>query len=209
MDKIIVKKINNFFSSNKSVSYKKGDTIIYATDEPTGIYFVKKGYVKMNTISVDGNEIILNIYKPGSFFPTFWAIGEKENNYSFEAMSNVNLFKTSKENFIGFLKENSDVLFDLTKRVLSGVDTLLTNITQLLVGSSEERTISAMLIISKRFGRAMQNGKIIIDLNLTHQDIANMIGTTRETASVVISKLTKKGYLEKQNGKFIINNLKK
>lgn len=209
MDKIIVEKLNKYFSSNKLISYKKGDTIIYATDEPTGVYFIKKGYIKMSTMSVDGNEVILNIHKPGSFFPTFWAIGNKENSYSFEAMNNVTLYKTSKEDFLTFLEKNNDVLLDFIRRVLSGFDDLLINMTHLLVGNSYERVASALVVVSKRFGVKTQKGSILIELNLTHQDIANMAGITRETASVAISKLAKDKVIKRIQRKIEILDYKK
>jgi len=209
MNKKIIDRLEKYFSSCKLISYQKGDAVIYSTDEPTGIYFINNGYIKMNTLSINGNELILNILKPGSFFPTFWAIGDKPNNYSFVAMSKVSLYKSPKEDFLIFLKENPEVLFDLTKRVLFGVDELIVNITHSLAGSSEDRVASALSIISKRFGEKMNNGKILIKLNLTHQDIADMAGITRETASLAIGKLTKNKILKQQGRKFVIFNLKK
>ena len=209
MNKKVVDRLEKYFSSYKLISYRKGDTIIYSTDEPNGVYYLKKGYVKMNIVSIDGNELILNIHKPGSFFSTFWAIGEKPNSYSFIAMDKVTIYKSPKEDFLVFLKENPEVLFDLTKRVLSGVDELVINITHLLAGSSENRVASALSIVTKRFGEKMKDGKILIKLNLTHQDIADMAGITRETASLAIGKLTKNKILKQQGRKFVIFDINK
>ena len=209
MDKKVIDRLIKYFSSYKQISYKKGDTIIYSTDEPTGIYYINNGYIKMNTLSIDGNELILNILKPGSFFPTFWAIGGNPNSYSFIAMNKVNVYKSPKEDFLNFLKKNPEVLFDLTKRVFSGVDRLVANTTHLLAGNSEDRVALALSIISERFGETMNNGIILIKLDLTHQDIADMVGITRETASLAIGKLTKNNILKQQGRKFIIYDLKK
>src|SRR4030067_2058893 len=106
-------KLDNFFARFKSVhSYKKGELIIRADDPPSGIFYLKSGFVRLYSISKDGQDITFNIFKPGSYFPMFWAIGNSPNSYYFEAMTRIEVMKAPKEELIKFLKSNPDNLRD-------------------------------------------------------------------------------------------------
>lgn len=89
VDKEIKKKLDNFFFSYKSLSFKKRDVLIRGDKEPEGIFYLKKGYVRQYTVSSTGKEKSVNIFKNPSFFPMIWALAEVENNYYYEAMSDV------------------------------------------------------------------------------------------------------------------------
>ncbi len=203
MNDKIIETLDEHFAKSKLLSYKKGTTLVSLGDEPGGVFYLKEGYVKMNTILANGNELTLNIFKQGSFFPMFWALGQVTNNYAFETMTNAALYKVPRNDIENFLSENSEVTLDLIKRILSGVDGLLTNYNHLLVGNADTRVASALLIAAKRFGEKTKDGTII-KLQLTHQDIANLAGISRETASVAIEKLAKEKILKQITRKFII-----
>jgi len=209
MDIETLKKLGDFFDKFPISNYKKGETIIRSDDEPAGVYYLKEGFVKMNSIFENGSELTLNIFKPKSFFPMTWAIGDIKNTYYFLAMANSTVHKAPKNKVVEFLKENPDILFDLTKRILIGLDGLLTNVSHLLFGSAQNRVASAILISAKRFGDKKVDGKITINLNLTHQDIANLAGLTRETTSIAIGQLEKAGILSQIKHQFVVNDIEK
>jgi CRP-like cAMP-binding protein len=199
--------INKFFTKYTPLRFKKGDTIIQAEDDPSGVYFLLEGHVKMNSIFENGSELTLNIFKPGTFFPMTWVIGDLKNTYFFQAMDNVSVYKAPKKEVVDFIRENPDILYDLTKRILIGMDGLIYNTQHLLFTGAKERVVTALLISAKRFGKTNGNGHITIDLRLTHQDIANMAGLTRETTSNVISQLEKEGYITQGKHEFTINDI--
>jgi CRP-like cAMP-binding protein len=207
MDDEVTGKLDGYFAKYKPLSFKKGATIINLADEPSGVFYLKEGYVKMSTILDNGNELTLNIYKPGAFFPMFWALGGVPNNYAFVAMTAVVLHRASRTEITDFLKENSEVTFDLSRRILSGMDGLITNFRHLLVGSADTRVASALVIAAKRFGKPNAEGYTEISLNLTHQDIANLAGISRETASIAIGKLVKEKILGQVKRKFVVYDL--
>jgi len=209
MGKTFEAKLNIYFSKHKKVTFKKGNTIIRAGEEPSGAFFLKKGYVKMSYIFENGVEIIFNIFKPGSLFPIIWFVGGVDNSYNYQAMTDVELYKSKKSEVIKMLDENPDVLFDLTKRLVIGFDGLLLNIRHILFGNSVTRVCSAIYIMAKRFGKKRLGGKVLVEIKLTHQDIANLSGITRETASIAIKKLERQGVITQKKGYILVNNIKK
>lgn len=203
-----IEKLSDFFAKYKLLSYKKGEVIIREDDEPSGVYFLKSGFVRLGSIFASGEELTLNIFKPGSFFPMMWAIGEVKNSYFCQAMSEVKVYKAPRVDVIKFIKENPDVLYDLTKRVLVGLDGMITNVQYLLFGNSYNRIAAAILLLAKRFGEKI-NGQVIINLNLIHQDIAHLAGVSRETASIAIKQLENKKIISHLKKKFIVGDMDK
>lgn len=199
-------KLDHFFSQSKPISYRKGENIIRAEDTPQGVYYINKGYVRMFTILENGREITLNIFKPGSYFSMIWAIAEKPNRYFFQAMTPVVVSRNSKSQMIDLLITQPVLLFELTKRLLMGMDTLITQIEYMFSGRADQRINAALLLVAKRFGETVNGGGIRIQLPLTHHDIANLVGITRETASIFLKKLIKKNLISYQRRTIIITD---
>lgn len=149
-------KLDQFFSRFKKVIFKKGETILRVGDEPRGVYFLKKGYVRLYSISEDAKELTLIIFK--------------------------------REDFVKFIKENSDVLFELMGRILMRLGGLLTRMEYMIFGNAYNKVASIISICAERFGSAEKLG-VMIGLPLTHKDIANLIGVARETVSIEIKRL--------------------
>ena len=100
--------------------YTKGEVLIRADENPSGVLYLTKGLVKVYCISEKGDEIILNIFQPISFFPMSWAVNDVPNSFFYEAVSEVSLYQAPKNEVLIFLKKNPDVLFDLLQRVFKG-----------------------------------------------------------------------------------------
>ncbi len=207
MEKYFFEKIEIFFNQGKHILYRKGEIIIRPDDEPQGLYFVKSGFVKMNSIFEDGKQLTLNIFKANSYFPMMWAIADIPNEYSYEAFTDVELFRMEKEKVIKFLEKNPDVLYEFTRRILVGLDGLIKNIEQLFKGNAYQRVVAAIYLTGKRFGK-IENGRILIDLPLTHQDIADMSALSRETTSIEMNKLRLEKLISYKTRKITIEKIK-
>lgn len=206
MKQEIFRELEEFFSNYQHRSIKKGETIINSEEDPLGVYFLKKGYARLNSISPDGQELTLNIFKPGSYFSMMWAIAEIPNNYYFQAMTDIEVYQAPKEPTIKFLKDNPEILFELTSRILVGLAGTLGTMESLLFGKANNKIASVLLTCVKRFGEKTENGQWLINLPLTHQDIANLAGLTRETTSLEMEKLAAKGIIDNQHKSIIIKN---
>lgn len=207
-DEEVIEKVNNFFSKRKLITYKKNEYILHSHDEPSGIFFLKKGYVKQSAVSKEGEELTLVIYRPRSIFPIRWGLINTPNRYSLQAMTNVEVLRSPKEDFINFLKNNPDVLFDLTKRILVRITGLMERMEYLVFGDAHQKLASMLYILSQRFGKK-NRGETEIKIPLTHKEIASLVGLTRETVTLEIGKLIKKGIISDKNKIITIKNLQK
>jgi CRP/FNR family transcriptional regulator len=200
-------KLIEFFSNYKKITYQKGDVIIRGQDTPSGVYFVRNGYVKMSSIFEDGTEIAFNIFKPQSYFPMIWALTDMDNVYFYKALSKVEVFRAPKEDVVIFLQSNPKILQDLTTRLLIGLDGVISTTKNIIKSNSLKKVALIIVMLGKRFGNINADNYIEIDVDLTHQDIANFSGISRETTSIAIEKLRNKNLLSVRGKKFIINNI--
>jgi CRP/FNR family transcriptional regulator, cyclic AMP receptor protein len=209
MEKSIMEtSLDDLFSRYPILSYDKEQVIIHGDDSPSGVFYVKSGFVKMSVILETGRELTLNIFKPGACFPMFWAIANIPNTYFYKTYTPTVLQKAPREILLEFMKNNPDALFELTKRILRGVSGLLINIEHQLSGDSYHRVIAALVLSTNRFGVKGEKGLMIIKLPMTHQDIADIAGITRETVSLSMEKLTRKKIISYKGRTLIINDIK-
>lgn len=199
-------KLNNFLSSGNPLSYKKGEMIIRASDNPPGVFYIASGYIRFYSLSEDGKELTLSILPPGSCFPLTWAIGDVENSYFYEAMTETLVTRTSRDKALEFIKNEPGVFYDLTKHLLTNLDNLLVKMGFLLRAEASEKVYLTLELLAENFGKTNPNCEATIKLPLTHQDIANLAGLTRETTSIELNKLEKKGAIFRNNKLWVIRN---
>lgn len=207
MDTEINVKIANFFAQFKNQIYKKGEILIRADEAPSGIFYIKSGMVKEYLLTKNGDELVVNIFKPGSFSPMSWAMNDTPNEFYFEAVTQSEIYKAPREKVITFLKENTDVLFDLLARVYRGTDGLLLRMAYLMSGEAYERLITELMIHAKRFGEKGGNNEIVIQIS--EKDLADRAGLTRETISRELKKLKERQLATFAKGQIVIPNIER
>jgi len=184
-----------FYQQFITRNYKKGEMLIRADDDPQGIFCLTKGYVRQYTISPAGNELSLHILKPLSYFPMVWAINGTPNVYFFEALTAVEVGRAPREQVVNFIKDKPALLFALMSELLEDYAETLTRIEHLVFSDAYRRVISVLVYIAKHFGVAHKKG-IIVNHRFTQADVATLVGVARETASIELMKLEKKGLIK-------------
>ncbi|OGH15971.1 MAG: hypothetical protein A3C30_04005 [Candidatus Levybacteria bacterium RIFCSPHIGHO2_02_FULL_40_18] len=200
-------KLLKFFSKFRKLDYKKHEVIIRADEIPQGVYYLKKGYVRLYSISEAGQELTLIIFKPNDVFPIRWAITDA-SPYYFDTLTPIEVMRAPREQFLEFLQQDPEVLYKVLSNILIRLGGLLERMEYLIFGDAHQKVASILVICAERFGITSIRG-IIIRVPLTHKDIANLIGLTRETTSIEIKKLEKLRVLKKESGRFLIKNVTK
>lgn len=203
----VTNKLEQFFTKFKHQAYKKDEILIRADDVPQGVFYLKNGVVRQYSISKDGEEQTLNLYKPISFFPLMWAINETPNTFYFEAAVDVEVHRAPKDEVIEFLKREPEVMYDLITRLYKGMHGLLTRIEYLQSGDAYTKVIYALLNASYRFGEQKENAEVKI--SITHREISALTGLTKETVSRECTRLEKEGLIANTNHMVKIRDIHK
>ena len=194
MNNEIVKKLDSFFNRYKSLSLKKGKTLYQPNDPIHSIYLLKQGLIKQYAISENGEELTINIFRPNSFFPIMLVLADQPNKYFFQAETDIVTFKAPTKEVLEFLEVNPDILLDLTKRFAAAILGLSIRVEELSFHQAQNRVYSLLLYLAEKFGET-KNGKTVIKLLLTHQDLASWTSLTRETVSRQLEQLSKAGLI--------------
>lgn len=203
----VERKTERFFSSFTSLTYKKGETIIRAEDPPLGVYYLTRGSVRQYLVSPSGETFMVHVYKPGSFFPLMWAINDIANTFYFEALIEVEIRRAPRDKVVEFLKSHPDVLFQTMQRLVTGLHGIVTRIGHLVLDDAYTKTALLMLYFAKNFGEQTESG-VVLRVPLVHREIASWIGTTRETASLQVETLKRKGIIMTHGRQIIIRDSK-
>lgn len=197
------------FSDGFLMTFNRGQTIVSGLEEPEGVYLIKQGFVKAYSVSRDGNINLLLIHKVGEFVPLPWALdGEHTTGLYYEAMSDVTVLRSSKDNLRMAMGTNAWLAQEILKQAVSIITIYTMRIQALEFRTARDRTIAELIYMERRFGRHYSSGSII-DAPITHQDIADSINMTRETASRALEQLFSEGLVGQVDHQFTIPNLAK
>ena len=178
------------------------DAVIFHQDDPCDrVWLVHSGRVKIVYQEVDGREVILEMIAPGEvfggavlFFPTHPATAK--------GLEDSTLVSFSTEVYAQFLQRQPAVTFKLL-RMLGARHRSMINM-QILAGARVERRMAHILLkLADRVGQPDPDG-ILISISLSRQDLADMAGTTLETAIRTLSRFNQQGLIRTERGGFLI-----
>lgn len=197
------------FSDGLLMHFANGETIINGYDEPEGVYLIKAGFVKAYSVSKDGHGNLLLIHEAGEFIPLPWALdGAHTTGLFYEAMTDVTILRASKNKLRDAMGKNSWLSQEILKQAVSIITVYTQRIQTLEFRTARGRIIAELLNLAERFG--LPHGKeVLIDAPITHQDIADSINMTRETASRALELLFEEGLMGQTDHLFTVRDLPK
>lgn len=207
MDSILMKVLDTFFQKYTRMKYKKGEMILRAEDTPQGVFYLKRGYVRQYMVAESGAMLMLHIFKPNSFFPMMWALNDTPNTYYYEAMTAVEIWRAPREAVRDFLHEYPSVVYNLAQRLLLGIVGLQRRMEYLVMDNAYQKTLLLLLYLSQNLGEK-EGSAIVLPVPVTHREISAWIGTTRETASLQVEILKKRGLIVYRKRQLVIPSVK-
>lgn len=199
--------LTELFDSGTHLTYKKGEFILRPGESPSGVFYIKTGFVKAYDITKYGEENLLIIRKEKEIFPLIWAITGQERSIIYQALSDVSVLRIDRKSLIQLIKDKPSVLEPLLTMTVEMYRIHSERIINLEYRTVKERLISLLLTMSQRFGQKKHN-TAIINVPLRHQDIASSINASRETTSRELSALEKNGLIS-TDGLVKLNDVKK
>ncbi len=186
--------------------YDKGDYIFFEEDAEPGIFILVDGLVKLIKETQDGKTIIVRLVFPGDVFGWIeWGKSAPKNTYTAMAVLKSKVLYISNKDFINLAIKYPAVAIKMTCDATANLLHTYEILKSIASGRVEERIAKVLLELADRIG-INRNGRIAIKLPLTRQDIAEMTGTTVETAIRVMSRWKKQGIINTERGYIEIIN---
>jgi CRP-like cAMP-binding protein len=198
--------LKEFFQQFPVVTYRASEVIYRPDDEVRFVYYLEDGYVSQQVVSENGEDFIINVYRPGSYLPISLILQGITNDCTYETLTKVKARKAPVSEVLQFMQKNPAVMQELLVRLASGLNAMASKAEALVFGTASRKIAATLYFTAKRFGKP--NGvATIIDFPLTHKRIAAMTGITRETASIEMAKLKNRGVLSYKGKQVKIYNM--
>ncbi|WP_058486620.1 Crp/Fnr family transcriptional regulator [Defluviitalea phaphyphila] len=188
--------------------YKKGEKIFLEGEKGKAFYYIQSGKIKMYKTSFDGREIILNIFGKGDIIAEVTMFNDMEYPATAEVIEDAIVGMIYNKDIEKMVLENRELSLQIIKELSRRLYHSQANVKEMALHDSYIRTIKVLIKLAKQYGKNTSKG-IELELGMTRQDIANIVGTTRETSSRIMSQLKKKNYIDVDGKTIIIKDLKK
>lgn len=208
-------KIDKLFEDGRARVYPKNQLIHYEGDPLTTIYLVKKGFIKAYTILDSGDTRTMMLLSAGDIFPLSFSTSMDWNNYQiryfYQTLTETEL-SSLPSNVLKETMDNDKDMMNTYMTFLSASNEAIMNQLEVMKNKKAIDKVGMLLpyLISKA-GRQIKPGVYQLELKLSHQEIADLSGVTRETTTTLIKQLEKEGIIDQSHAKWQINtkNLEK
>jgi len=183
---------------------------IYFPQEPSKIlFFLKAGRIKIGSYSEEGKEIIKAILHPGEVFGEMGIVGEESRKDFAVAMDlETRMCTLHVDQFVKMMHANSQLSLEVTKTIGEKLRNIERRLESLIFKDARERIIDFMKEMAKKYGKNIGD-EVLVKHDLTHQDIANLTATSRQTVTTVLNDLKEKDLIYMERKRFLIRELDK
>ena len=176
------------------LNFKRKDYIFQANLSNKTVYILVAGKVKLSRLSDQGQECIQWFCFPGEIFGFSEFTYHHDSGLYAQALTDVTLLAITKSDFNQLLLKNPALALLVIDQLSSRVRTLGDMLLHIACGSAQDRLINLLQRLSEIYGKPTDK-EVYIDIQLTHQEIADMIGVCRQTVSTLMANLKKDGII--------------
>jgi CRP-like cAMP-binding protein len=178
--------------------------VIYLPGDPGGaVYFVNGGRVKISKVTRDGKELTLAYRGPGEIFGETCLIDGGPREEMAEAMENAMITEIERAEFERLLNTQATLGFRLSKVLAQRRREVENKIENLVFKDVNAKLAELLLRLATEYGVDDARGTLVA-LKITHQEMANLIGSTRETVSLTLAQFKRKGLISTDGRKVIL-----
>lgn len=190
---------------------KNKGTHIYFPNEPSKvIFFLKNGRVKIGSYSEDGKEIIKAIMHPGDMFGEMGLLGqEKRKDFAIAMDDDVRVCTMNAEEILEMMRSNAELSLKITATIGNRLAKVERKFESLIFKDARTRIVDLIREMATDRGRVLAGGEVLLEHSLTHQDIASLTATSRQTVTTVLNELKDKDLINFDRKTILIHEMNK
>jgi CRP/FNR family transcriptional regulator, cyclic AMP receptor protein len=189
-----------------ATAYPKGAVLFVEGQAPRGIFVLCKGRVKLSICATDGKTLIVKIAELGEVLGISATVSGKPYELTAETIDPCQVNFVKRDDFLRFLKEYPEACFKVAEQLSEKYNTACHEVRSLgLSHSAGEKLAKLLLEWSSRNGEAVKQ-EPRVKLALTHEEIAQMIGTSRETVTRLFADFKRRQILQAKGSTLVIRN---
>jgi CRP-like cAMP-binding protein len=183
--------------------YPKDTVVFFEHEEGDFFFMILEGRIKVTILGDDGREIILSMLGSGDFFGEMALLDNEPRSATAIAVEDSELLSLHRTDFQGVLGENPAITTALIKILTARLRKANHQISTLALLDVYGRVARVILDMARDEGRRLKDGRIAFR-RATHQEIANRIGTTRETVTRMLKDLERQGLIRVEGREIVL-----
>jgi CRP/FNR family transcriptional regulator len=194
-------------SDSKTCSvYKKGQVVFHEGGHPFGVYCVNKGKIKLSIVGDEGKEQIVRLVRDGDVLGYRSMLVNERYNATATVLEDSQICFIPREVFMKVLKSDSTLSFEVMKLLSNQLREAEVKLTHLAQKPVRERLAETLIFLKETYGFEPDSTQLAVQL--TREEIANLVGTATETAIRLLSELNKESIIELSGKKIAIKNMR-
>jgi CRP/FNR family transcriptional regulator, cyclic AMP receptor protein len=186
-------------------TYPEGALLFMEGEAARGVYILCQGRVKLATTSSEGKTFILKIAQPGQMFGLNSVVTERPHEMTVETMQPSQIAYVSREDFLRFIRQNGDACLRVVQQLGHECHSAYEVIRSLGLANSVSEKLAKFLLGWSADGRE-SDGAVRVKLALTHEEMAQLIGCSRESVTRTLSEFKKQKLAELSGSTLLVWN---
>jgi len=183
--------------------FRTGELVYLPSDAADGVLLLAEGRIRIDSTSPEGKRAILAYVDPGELFGELAMFGGETRDELADAMAPSLVVSLPREEVLRIMNENPGLAVGITKLIGLRRQRIERRLKSLLFRSVRQRLVELLLELAERYGRPTPEG-VVIELRLSHQELASAIGSTRESVTLMMGELTDEGLVGKRRSRIIL-----
>jgi CRP-like cAMP-binding protein len=186
--------------------FAKKRTILFQGEIPRSVMVLENGLVKVYGITTGGDQRTVTLLSAGDIFPVEYVFDKSRVSlYYYEAITDCTVLSLPKSEFLSALDSDPALKDQVFQSYMAHYTSATMHIYALEHSHAQEKLVYILQYLVARFGEKQPNGLTKIELRLSHQDIAEMVGLTRETTAVELHRLKDRELIDYQRFSYFVN----
>lgn len=186
------------------LSYPQGTMIYEPGDRISHLYFLKRGRVQLFQMTGDGKQLTLTVLGDGNIFGETDVFATGAGSCFAKTVAPTLVCRMAKDDLARFMTQRPGVAIKLVEILSQEMRNLQALTTTLVLEDVRTRVGYLLLRLADQFGHPLDRDWVRLDLRLTHQELAHLIGATRESVSVALGELAREDAVRTERGAIAI-----
>jgi CRP-like cAMP-binding protein len=189
-------------------SFPKNTPVYLPSDDGDAVFVLAQGRVKICNFTPDGKQAILAFVEPGELFGEQALLEEGRREEHAETVLPSTIVQLPADELQRLMAATPELTLSISRLIGFRRRRIERRLKALLFRSNRERLVQLLLDLAEQYGRPAPQG-VVIDIKLSHQDLASVIGSTRESVTLLLGQLQLEGHVKVARQRVVVRDMKR
>ena len=187
-------------------TFERRSLIYVPSDLSDSLLLLLSGRVKLYHLTSEGKEVVLTLIEPGELFGELVLVNQRKREEFAEAMLPSKVVLIPSDAFREIMERHPEVSLGVSRLMGLRRQRVERRLKSLLFRSNRERLIFLLLELAEKYGERTEDG-VLLKIRLSHQEMASMIGSTRESVTVLLGELQTAGTIQTRRREVLLKDM--